>query len=115
MKVIKIDVIKKEITEVELSPGLPPIYHELVCENCVSMTDIPIMKNVIEYNKVDVLVLYEIITYLRDNHIKKKESLKRKRSHIDLMLSNKHGVSKKRKRYHSSTESVGVLDCMVNS
>ena len=37
----------------------------------ISMKQVPVMKQIIEYNKVDVRVLYEIITYLRTNHITK--------------------------------------------
>lgn len=32
MKVIKIDVVKKEIYEIDFTPGLPSIYKELDCE-----------------------------------------------------------------------------------
>ena len=47
--------------------------------NNISMKDVPIMKEIVEYNKIDVKVLHEIITYLRLNHIR----IKRKRNEGD--------------------------------
>lgn len=42
--------------------------HEQAKIKNISMKKIPIMKQIIKYNEVDVKVLYEIITYLRQNH-----------------------------------------------
>lgn len=35
----------------------------------IGMRNVPIMKNIIQYNEVDCRVLYDIITYLRANHV----------------------------------------------
>lgn len=44
--------------------------HNTASSSGISMKQVPIMKQIREYNKVDVRVLYEIITYLRSHHIK---------------------------------------------
>lgn len=49
-----------------------------------------IIKSIIDYNQVDVRVLYEIITYLRENHCKETRGIKRK-------LSNENNINKKRR------------------
>lgn len=53
----------------------------------ISMKDIPIMKQIRQYNRVDVRVLYEILTYLRENHTgmvsNKSQSKKRKYADIE--------------------------------
>lgn len=51
--------------------------HKIATEQKISMKETEIMKEIIKYNKIDVLVMFEIITYLRDNHLVK--NLKRKR------------------------------------
>lgn len=43
--------------------------HNIASKSGISMKKVPIMKQIINYNKVDVRVLYEIITYLRENHL----------------------------------------------
>ena len=57
-----------------------------------NLIDIGVMKEIIEYNKVDVRVLYEILTYLRENHLvkrtKRTKKTKRKVESI-AKLSNK--------------------------
>lgn len=45
--------------------------HMMAKELKVSMKQIPIMHDIIKYNKVDVQVLCEILSYLRDNHTEK--------------------------------------------
>ncbi len=55
----------------------------------VSMSETPIMKQLIEYNKTDVRVLYEILTYLRIHH-----SSKRKRHDIKLVNTKRRKINK---------------------
>lgn len=52
--------------------------HRIATEKGVSMKETDVMKQIAEYNKIDVLVIYEIISYLRENHLVKK----RKRGEI---------------------------------
>lgn len=56
----------------------------------IPMKNVPIIKQIINYNKVDVKVLYEILSYLRLNHISIKNNLKRK-------LTCNHESNKKKK------------------
>ena len=35
----------------------------------ISMTEVPLMKEIIEYNEVDCKAVAEIVEYLRNNHI----------------------------------------------
>ena len=43
--------------------------HNQARQRGISMKKLPIMEQILQYNKVDVRVLYEIITYLRLNHL----------------------------------------------
>lgn len=60
----------------------------------ISMRNVPVMKQIQQYNQVDVRVLYEILTYLRTNHIRKHQQktkgVKRKR------IENRKGTKRKR-------------------
>ena len=49
----------------------------------ISMRQIDVMKQIVKYNEVDVRVLYEIITYLRTNHIQDIKRISSKRRHIN--------------------------------
>lgn len=52
---------------------------DIAIKDGISMRDVPVMKQIVQYNEVDVKVLWEIITYLRDNHTTKpKKNKKRK-------------------------------------
>jgi len=80
--------------------------------NNLSMKSIPIINDVIKYNRVDVRVLYEIVTYLRQTHLCKLPTKKRKLSQdsidTNLPLSKKlkpiPPISKKRKLSQDSTD-----------
>ena len=71
--------------------------HVAARESGVSMKRIPIMKQIIKYNEVDVRVLYEIITYLRKYHTLELSPLynKNKRHHDELgIFYSKENTSK---------------------
>lgn len=72
--------------------------HNLARKAESSMKKVPIMKQVLKYNRIDVRVLYEILTYIRTNHtgnelchIEKSRSIqsnKRKRDESDELSDN---------------------------
>lgn len=45
----------------------------------ISMCNVPVMRQIQQYNQVDVRVLYEILTYLRNNHARKNTIVSRGR------------------------------------
>lgn len=59
--------------------------HRIARQRGIPMTSVSIMKQIISYNEIDVKVLYEILTYLRNNHTSKK----RKRSSTTKTQSKK--------------------------
>lgn len=44
--------------------------YDIVRKTNLSLQQISIIKNIIEYNRIDVRVVYEILSYLRNNHCK---------------------------------------------
>lgn len=74
--------------------------HKLSCTSGKPMRDIPIMKQILKYNRVDVRVLYEIITYLREHHI--QISRGKKRSADEFPSEIETGRPKKRLRTKAS-------------
>lgn len=54
--------------------------HNLACDKNTSMSKISTMKQIIRYNMMDVLVLYEIITYIRENHVRRSVTSRKLRT-----------------------------------
>ena len=58
------------------------------------MKHIPVMKQIVKYNEVDVRVLYEIIDYLRKNHLEAGKSSEtstiRKRGRKEMQIVSTH-------------------------
>lgn len=53
--------------------------HKIAYEHKMSMVNTDIMKEIIKYNEVDVKVIYEIITFLRQKHVKPVKQITKKR------------------------------------
>lgn len=91
--------------------------NKMAREAGTSMLNIPIMKQIIKYNEVDVRVLYEIITYLRKNHVLWSRPYKpieefprtpkhmRKHQHTDEEESTQYKSKSKSKSKHTNDES----------
>ena len=78
--------------------------HQLSQKRNVSMTSIPIMKEVVGYNEVDTKVLYEILTYLRlhcirfiDDH----QQPRSKREHKEIEVDDIHQTQRTTKTRHN--------------
>jgi|SRR5438105_248736 len=52
--------------------------HRLALQKGGSMKAVPLFKEIITYNEVDVKVLYEILTHLREHHLPKNKRAKHK-------------------------------------
>jgi hypothetical protein len=77
----------------------------------ISMKKVPVMQEIIRYNEVDVKVLYEIITYLRENHVStRKRSVrtsKRESSIIEQMTDSTNEIPKSSKMIPGACETAG--------
>lgn len=81
--------------------------HLTACEKKVSMKAIPVMQEIIRYNEVDVKVLSEIITYLREHHLTTKNiPRKRSTSIVAQMTDSKNVVPPRSKTSPKKRESI---------
>jgi len=77
--------------------------HDIARKSNGSMKTVPIMKQIIVYNKIDVRVLYEIITYLRENHIDESDSF----SETDDSSNESINIISSKKRKYQQIETTG--------
>lgn len=77
--------------------------HYQARDSGVSMKQIPIMNQIIQYNEVDVKVLYEIVTYLRKNHTR-QNNRRHEQTISDILKDRASDPTRKRKRDEVSPE-----------
>lgn len=90
--------------------------HNAARDAHTSMKKIPVMKQIIKYNEVDVKVLYEIITYLRKNHLTNiKTSRKRSREPTDPDDPDDSDLDPKKKKTKLSTSVDKLKDQKIST